>query len=113
MQKGSPKKLIRKPQHQSKPGIEKKMLPRPVYDDLARQGTNKLQGKVALITGGDSGIGRAVATLFAKEGADISIAYLNEHGDAREAKNVIERTYYKQCQLIPGDLGNEKHCRDV
>lgn len=88
MQKGSPKKLIRKPQHQPKPGIEKKMSPRPIYDDPARPGTNRLQGKVALITGGDSGIGRAVATLFAKEGADISIAYLNEHGDAKEAEPV-------------------------
>jgi len=113
MQKGSTKKPIRKPQHQPKPGIEKKMTPRPIYDDPARPGTNKLQGKVALITGGDSGIGRAVATLFAKEGADIAIAYLNEHGDAKEAKDVIEKTYFKKCQLIPGDLGREKHCRDM
>ena len=77
MQKGSKKKPIRKPQHQPKPGLEKKMSPRPIYDDPARPGTNKLQGKIALITGGDSGIGRAVATLFAKEGADISIGNVN------------------------------------
>jgi NAD(P)-dependent dehydrogenase (short-subunit alcohol dehydrogenase family) len=113
MQKGSPEKPIRKPQHQTKPGIEKKMSPRPIYDDPARPVTNKLQGKVALITGGDSGIGRAVAILFAKEGAEIAIAYLNEHADAKETRNVIEKNYYKKCQLIPGDLGKEKHCRDV
>jgi NAD(P)-dependent dehydrogenase (short-subunit alcohol dehydrogenase family) len=113
MQKGSPKKPIRKPQHQPKPGIEKKMSPRPIYDDPSRPVTNKLQGKVALITGGDSGIGRAVAILFAKEGAEIAIAYLNEHADAKETRDVIEKTYYKSCQLIPGDLGKEKHCRDV
>jgi NAD(P)-dependent dehydrogenase (short-subunit alcohol dehydrogenase family) len=113
MQKGSPKKPIRKPQHQPKPGIEKKMSPRPIYDDPLRPVSNKLQGKVALITGGDSGIGRAVAILFAKEGAEIAIAYLNEHADAKETRDVIEKTYYKSCQLIPGDLGKEKHCRDV
>jgi NAD(P)-dependent dehydrogenase (short-subunit alcohol dehydrogenase family) len=113
MQKGSPKKPIRKPQHQQKPGIEKKMSPRPIYDDPSRPVTNKLQGKVALITGGDSGIGRAVAILFAKEGAEIAIAYLNEHADAKETRDVIEKTYYKSCLLIPGDLGKEKHCRDV
>jgi NAD(P)-dependent dehydrogenase (short-subunit alcohol dehydrogenase family) len=113
MQKGSPKKPIRKPQHQPKPGIEKKMSPRPIYDDPLRPVSNKLQGKVALITGGDSGIGRAVAILFAKEGAEIAIAYLNEHTDAKETRDVIEKTYYKSCQLIPGDLGKEKHCRDV
>jgi NAD(P)-dependent dehydrogenase (short-subunit alcohol dehydrogenase family) len=113
MQKGSPKKPIRKPQHQPKPGIEKKMSPRPIYDDPSRPVTNKLQGKVALITGGDSGIGRAVAILFAKEGAEIAIAYLNEHADAKETRDVIEKTYYKSCQLIPGDLGKEKHCKNV
>jgi NAD(P)-dependent dehydrogenase (short-subunit alcohol dehydrogenase family) len=113
MQKGSPKKPVRKPQHQPKPGIEKKMSPRPIYDDPSIPGTNKLQGKIVLVTGGDSGIGRAVATLFAKEGADISIAYLNEHVDARETRQVIETTYNKRCQLIPGDLGKEQHCRRV
>lgn len=113
MQKGSPKKSIRKPQHQPKPGIEKRMSPRPIYDDPSRPATNKLLGKIALITGGDSGIGRAVATLFAKEGAKIAIAYLNEHIDARETKQVVEKTYFSQCLLIPGDLSREKHCRDT
>ena len=75
------------PQHQSQqPGIESEMTPRPQAEDRDYRGSGKLQGKVALITGGDSGIGRAVAIAFAKEGADVGIVYLNEHDDAQETQ---------------------------
>jgi len=110
MQKANPKKQLRKPQHQRKPGLEKKMTPLPVFDYPEQKGTGKLKGKIAFISGGDSGIGRAVAILFAKEGADIAIAYLNEHADARETKAIIETQYGRSCVLIPGDLGREQHC---
>jgi NAD(P)-dependent dehydrogenase (short-subunit alcohol dehydrogenase family) len=110
MQKASPKKQIRRPQHQRKPGLEEKMQPRPVYDYPEKKGSDKLKGKIAFITGGDSGIGRAVAVLFAKEGADIAISYLNEHSDAKETRKIIEIRYNKSCLLIPGDLGKERNC---
>jgi NAD(P)-dependent dehydrogenase (short-subunit alcohol dehydrogenase family) len=110
MQKSNPKRSIRKPQHQPRPGIEKKMKPQPVFDYPDRKGSNKLLNKVALITGGDSGIGRAVAVLFAKEGADIAIAYLKEHTDAKETRKIVEDTYGRKCLLIPGDLSKERHC---
>lgn len=113
MQKGNPSKQLRKPQHQKRPGSEQKMEPKPVFDYPEIKGNNKLKNKVALITGGDSGIGKAVAILFAKEGADITIAYLNEHTDAKETKQIIETSYEKDCLLIPGDLGKEKHCISV
>jgi NAD(P)-dependent dehydrogenase (short-subunit alcohol dehydrogenase family) len=113
MQKGEEKKTVRPRQEQSRPGLEKRMKPKPVFDFPERQGAGKLKNKVALITGGDSGIGRAVAVLFAKEGADIAIAYLNEHADAKETADYISSVYGKECLLIPGDLGNENHCRSV
>jgi NAD(P)-dependent dehydrogenase (short-subunit alcohol dehydrogenase family) len=113
MQKGSTKKKIRKPQHQARPGSEQQMHPQPIFDRPENKGSDKLKNKVALITGGDSGIGRAVAVLFAKEGADIAIAYLNEHKDAKETKRVIEEQYRRNCLLIPGDLANERHCISV
>jgi len=109
MQKANPKKRLRKPQHQSRPGIESKMKPHPVFDDPAMHGSGKLRGKVAVITGGDSGIGRAVAALFAKEGADIAIIYLNEHGDAKETRQIVE-SYGRKCLLIDGDIAKEKFC---
>ncbi|HEX6845867.1 MAG TPA: SDR family oxidoreductase, partial [Chitinophagaceae bacterium] len=113
MQKGSKKKRVRKPQRQTRPGSEKKLKPQPVFDYPEKKGNNKLRGKIAVITGGDSGIGRAVAVLFAKEGADIAIAYLNEHKDARDTANIIIRNYNRKCLLIPGDLGDERHCKTV
>lgn len=101
------------PQQQSgQPGRETEMSPRPVYDDPNYQGSGKLDGKVALITGGDSGIGRAVAIAYAKEGADVSIVYLNEHQDARETKNNVEK-YGRKCLLISGDVGQENFCQQV
>lgn len=113
MQKGGKKKLVTKPQHQPRPGIETRMKPEPVCDYPTVKGSGKLSNKVALITGGDSGIGKAVAILFAKEGADIAISYLNEHGDARETKRVIEEQYGRRCLLIPGNISAEKHCVKV
>lgn len=72
------------------PGIEAEMTPKPKSDDSQYRGSGKLAGKVALITGADSGIGRAVAIAFAKEGADVAISYLNEHDDAKETKQLVE-----------------------
>jgi NAD(P)-dependent dehydrogenase (short-subunit alcohol dehydrogenase family) len=112
MQKGGTKRPVRKPQHQPRPGSEKKMKPQPIFDYPGIQGSGKLENKIALITGGDSGIGKATAILFAKEGADIAIAYLNEHRDARETKKIIE-DYGRRCLLISGDLSKEKHCQDA
>src|SRR5687767_9512952 len=108
MQKSNPKRALRKPQHQNRPGSESKMDPPPVFETTT-QGTDKLYRKIALITGGDSGIGRAVAVLFAKEGADIAIVYLNEHDDANETKLNIEK-YGRSCLLIPTDLSKENNC---
>lgn len=109
------KKALKKnipPQSQKLPGSEKKMKPQPVFDYPEVKGSGKMKGKVALITGGDSGIGKAVAILFAKEGADIAIAYLSEHEDAKDTKNIIE-SYGQQCLLIPGDVSKENFCRKV
>jgi NAD(P)-dependent dehydrogenase (short-subunit alcohol dehydrogenase family) len=113
MQKGTKKKNIRPPQKQRKPGIESKLKPQPIYDYPEQNGSGKLIGKVALITGGDSGIGRAVAILFAKEGADISIAYLSEHSDAKETASIIKDVYDRDCLLIPGDQSKERHCETI
>ncbi|NMH83399.1 SDR family oxidoreductase [Heyndrickxia coagulans] len=101
------------PQHQTRqPGFEYLMIPRPVYDNPHYIGTGKLNNKVAIISGGDSGIGRAVAVAFAKEGADIVIAYFDEHEDAMETKQAIEHLG-QRCLLIPGDLRNKNHCQYV
>ncbi len=113
MQKTQPKKKIRKPQKQNLPGIENKMTPAPVYDNPKILGSGKLKNKVAIITGGDSGIGRAVAILFAKEGADVAISYLSEDADAQETKAVIENTYKQKCLLIPGDISKEAFCKKI
>lgn len=110
MQKSNPKKPLRKPQKQRKPGAEYKMMPRPEFDKPEIKSGLKLNNKVALITGGDSGIGRAVAVLFAKEGADIVIVYLNEHKDAKDTKIIIEEQHGRKCLLIAGDISREKFC---
>lgn len=111
MQKANPKKPLRKPQEQSRPGKESKMSPMP--DSFPREDEGgKLKGKSALITGGDSGIGKAVALLFAKEGADIAIAYLNENDDAATTKAEIE-ALGRNCFLFPGDLAKEANCRKL
>ncbi|HEY3387091.1 MAG TPA: SDR family NAD(P)-dependent oxidoreductase, partial [Saprospiraceae bacterium] len=110
MQKANPKKPIRKPQHQRRPGVEYKLKPVPETDPLQKVGTAKLKNKVAFITGGDSGIGKAVALLYAKEGADIVIVYLSEHTDAKTTATEINQLYGRKCLLIAGDISKERFC---
>jgi NAD(P)-dependent dehydrogenase (short-subunit alcohol dehydrogenase family) len=99
-------------QHLPKPGQEAVLDPAPLYDAPFWQGSGKLRDKVALITGGDSGIGRAVAVLFAREGADIAILYLDEHADAARTKEAVEREG-RRCLLIAGDVARRKFCFDA
>jgi len=96
-------------QHQSKPGSEAILDPKPMYDAPFYVGSKKLEGKVALITGGDSGIGRAVAILFAREGADVAVAYLSEKADAEITKKAVEAEG-KRCITIAGDLSKRNFC---
>jgi NAD(P)-dependent dehydrogenase (short-subunit alcohol dehydrogenase family) len=99
-------------QHLEKPGLEADLEVRPHYDAPHYRGSAKLTGKVALITGGDSGIGRAVAVMFAREGADIAIVYLDEQEDAEETARAVEAEG-RQCLLLPGDVGNSAFCKEV
>src|SRR3954470_10829483 len=100
-------------QHQNhQPGIESEMNPLPISVDPNYQPSGKLAGKTAIITGGDSGIGKSVAIYFAKEGADVAIVYLNEHQDAEETKQLIEDEGRK-CLLFSGDIGSEDICKDI
>jgi NAD(P)-dependent dehydrogenase (short-subunit alcohol dehydrogenase family) len=96
-------------QQQEPPGIESEMDPRPDYGEATYQGSGKLKGKAAVITGGDSGIGRAVALAFAREGADVLISYLSEDADARETARAVEAAGRK-CVSVPGDICAEEHC---
>jgi NAD(P)-dependent dehydrogenase (short-subunit alcohol dehydrogenase family) len=101
------------PQHQSdQPGRESEMSPRPLYDNPAYTGSGKLKDKVAIITGGDSGIGRAVAVAFAKEGADVAIAFLKENSDASETKSAVEGCG-RRCLIVRADLRNEEASQKV
>jgi NAD(P)-dependent dehydrogenase (short-subunit alcohol dehydrogenase family) len=102
-----------RPQHQAKPGIEAEVEPRPQYQAPTYRGSGKLDGKVALITGGDSGIGRAVAVLYAREGADVAIVYLpEEQVDAEETRRAVEAEG-QSCLLIPGDVSDSQFCEDA
>jgi len=104
-------KKLQPPQHQQRqPGREYKMQPRPRAEDKAQRGSGKLRDKVAIITGADSGIGRAVAIAFAKEGADIAVVYLEEQKDAIETRRLVEK-HGSECLLIKGDAGQEEFCR--
>ena len=101
------------PQHQTQqPGIEAQMTPNPKSINTNYVGSGKLAGKTAIITGGDSGIGRSVGIYFAKEGANIAIVYLNEDNDAATTKELIEKEGQK-CILLPGDIGDEAFCQNV
>lgn len=100
-------------QHQDiQPGIEAEMIPKPVFDNPCYKGSEKLKGKVALITGGDSGIGRAIAIAFAKEGANIAISYLYEEIDAQATKCYVE-SYGSKCILYMGDISCESFCKNL
>lgn len=99
-------------QHQAKPGDETALEPAPMYDAPFWRGSGKLEGKVALVTGGDSGIGRAVAVLFAREGADVAVAYLSEHEDAEETRLAVADEG-RRCLLLPGDVTSEDYCREA
>lgn len=106
------KEAIRPPQTQDKPGYEADMRPVPESDPEHFQGGQKLKGKVTIISGGDSGIGKATAKLFAREGSDIVIVYLNENDDALETKYAIEQSDCR-CRIIAADLSNEQNCENV
>jgi NAD(P)-dependent dehydrogenase (short-subunit alcohol dehydrogenase family) len=105
-----PKKIP--PQHQDQqPGIEQEMRPQPIYDN-DEPGCDKLKGKVAVITGGDSGIGRAVAVRYAKEGAEVVIVYLNEHEDAQVTAEEVKK-YGREALLIATDISEERNCKNI
>jgi NAD(P)-dependent dehydrogenase (short-subunit alcohol dehydrogenase family) len=99
-------------QHLEKPGLESDLDLKPMYDAPYYKGSEKLKDKVALITGGDSGIGRAVAVLYAREGADIAISYLNEHEDAAETKRAVEAEG-RRCILLSGDVADPDFCDEA
>lgn len=101
-----------KPQQQSVPGDQSKMEPYPDCGEASYKGSGRLTNKIALITGGDSGIGRAVAIAFAREGADVAISYLDEHQDAKETAKWVEDAG-RQCILLPGDLADKAHCSAI
>jgi NAD(P)-dependent dehydrogenase (short-subunit alcohol dehydrogenase family) len=108
--KTRPAKAINPPQTQPRqPGLEHQMKPRPRARDASHKGSAKLEGKVALITGGDSGIGRAAAIAFAREGAHVAIVYLSEHKDAQDTRKLVQQEGAR-CILIPGDVGDELFC---
>lgn len=103
-------KDLRPPQEQDRqPGLESEMAPRPQYENPDLEGGGRLRGRIALITGGDSGIGRAVSVAFAREGADVAIIYLDEDEDARETASLVEAKG-QRCLLVPCDIGSRSPC---
>jgi NAD(P)-dependent dehydrogenase (short-subunit alcohol dehydrogenase family) len=113
MAKSKQEKSLRPAQKQARqPGVEAEMKPRAQHKRPEYRSADKLKGKAALITGGDSGIGRAVAIAFAKEGADVAVLYLNEHDDAKETARLVQKEGRK-CITIAGDIGDEQFCREA
>ncbi|MET9859552.1 SDR family oxidoreductase [Streptomyces smyrnaeus] len=99
-------------QQQSPPGVTSGMVPEPDHGEESYRGSGRLTGKTALITGGDSGIGRAVAIAYAREGADVLVSYLDEHEDAEETRRWVQEAGRK-CVLVPGDVADPAHCRSI
>jgi len=99
-------------QHLKKPGLEADLRLKPLYEAPGYKGSDKLDGMVAIITGGDSGIGRAVAVLYAREGADVAIVYLSEHEDAEETRRAVQKEGRK-CALFSGDIAAPEFCKTV
>jgi len=99
-------------QHLFKPGCEADLYLAPMYKAPFYRGSEKLRNMVAIVTGADSGIGRAVAVLFAREGADVALAYLNEDEDAEETKRAVENEG-RRCILLPGDVADPAYCRSA
>ncbi|MFD8295052.1 SDR family oxidoreductase [Streptomyces bauhiniae] len=99
-------------QEQSPPGVTSEMTPRPDHGEESYRGSGRLSGKAAVITGADSGIGRAVAIAYAREGADVLVSYLDEHDDAAETRRWVEEAG-RRCVLVPGDVADPAHCRSI
>jgi NAD(P)-dependent dehydrogenase (short-subunit alcohol dehydrogenase family) len=99
-------------QQQEPPGVLGEMTPKPDHGEESYRGSGKLTGKAAVITGGDSGIGRAVAIAFAREGADVLISYLSEHEDAQDTAKYVEEAG-RRCVLVPGDISDRAHCKTI
>jgi NAD(P)-dependent dehydrogenase (short-subunit alcohol dehydrogenase family) len=113
MQKSKPKRKVRQGLKQRKPGLEKEMVPLPVDESEVNLPEKKFEGKVVFISGGDSGIGRAVAIAFAMHGADVAISFLpKEKPDAEITKEKVE-FFGRQCLLLPGNITNEQHCKKI
>src|SRR5688572_19429282 len=116
IEKEDPKEAGPKPpfpeQEQEPVGLESEMEPRPDYGEESYHGSGKLEGQAAVITGGDSGIGRAVALAFAREGADVLISYLDEHSDAEKTVRIVEKEG-RRCIPVAGDIGDEEHCKQI
>jgi NAD(P)-dependent dehydrogenase (short-subunit alcohol dehydrogenase family) len=108
----SPRPESQPAQQQTPPGTLGEMTPKPDHGEESYRGSGKLTGKAAVITGGDSGIGRAVAIAFAREGADVLISYLNEHEDAKDTARYVEEAGRK-CVLVPGDISDRAHCKTI
>ncbi|MFD1858840.1 SDR family oxidoreductase [Aeromicrobium camelliae] len=104
--------MTQPPQQQQPPGTEQEMTPKPDHGEDSYQGSGRLEGKVAVITGADSGIGKAVAIAYAREGADVVISYLNEHEDAEETRRLVEGAG-RTAVVISGDLADPAHCREI
>lgn len=104
--------MTQPPQQQQPPGVTGEMRPRPDHGEESYRGSGRLEGKAAIITGADSGIGRAVAIAYAREGADVLISYLDEHEDAKDTAQWVERAG-RSAVLVPGDVADPKHCRSI